>query len=194
MRREERELILKQGVSLARDAACAAGSRGAGRGHPFVGAPRPAAAAAASELPARGRRVPLRPRWAAPVHGSASHDHGDDRRPRAAARRRLEGAGDDGSRRRGDSPRTGGSEVEAWSFDEVNDLIDRHNRFYPAESRLPMDPRTRDYALVGRRGLSPPSARCSVGARTIPARPRARLGGLKKAARLRQRSVRARPC
>jgi len=39
--------------------------------------------------------------------------------------------------------------VEAWSFDEVNDLIDRHNRFYPAESRLPMDPRTRDYALVG---------------------------------------------
>jgi hypothetical protein len=41
------------------------------------------------------------------------------------------------------------AEVEAWSFDEVNDLIDRHNRFYPAESRLPMDPRTRDYALVG---------------------------------------------
>jgi hypothetical protein len=26
----------------------------------------------------------------------------------------------------------------------VNELIDRHNRFYPAESRLPMDPRTRD--------------------------------------------------
>ena len=39
--------------------------------------------------------------------------------------------------------------VEAWSFDEVNDLVGRHNRFYPAESRLPMDPRTRDYALVG---------------------------------------------
>jgi hypothetical protein len=39
--------------------------------------------------------------------------------------------------------------VERWGFDEVNDLIDRHNRFYPAESRLPMDPRTRDYALVG---------------------------------------------
>ena len=36
-----------------------------------------------------------------------------------------------------------------WSFDEVNALIDAHNRFYPAESRLPMDPRTRDYALVG---------------------------------------------
>jgi hypothetical protein len=41
------------------------------------------------------------------------------------------------------------AQVEAWRFDEVNDLIDRHNRFYPAESRLPMDPKTRDYALVG---------------------------------------------
>lgn len=34
------------------------------------------------------------------------------------------------------------------SFDEVNDLIARHNRWYPVESRLPMDPKTRDYALV----------------------------------------------
>ena len=38
--------------------------------------------------------------------------------------------------------------VEAWSFDEVNELIERHNRWFPAESRLPMDPRRRDYALV----------------------------------------------
>jgi hypothetical protein len=36
-------------------------------------------------------------------------------------------------------------------FDEVNDLIDRHNRWYPAESRLPMDPRRGDYALVNGR-------------------------------------------
>jgi hypothetical protein len=35
-----------------------------------------------------------------------------------------------------------------WNFVEVNELIERHNRFYPAEARLPMDPRTRDYALV----------------------------------------------
>ena len=35
-----------------------------------------------------------------------------------------------------------------WNFASVNDLIDRHNRFYPAEARLPMDPRTRDFALV----------------------------------------------
>jgi hypothetical protein len=47
---------------------------------------------------------------------------------------------------------------EAWlvavrdhPFDEVNDLIDRHNRWYPVESRLPMDPRTGDYVLVNGR-------------------------------------------
>ena len=39
----------------------------------------------------------------------------------------------------------------SWDFSEVNDLIDRHNRWYPAESRLPMDPRTGDYALVNGR-------------------------------------------
>ncbi len=35
-----------------------------------------------------------------------------------------------------------------WSFDAVNDLIERHNRYYPAESRLPMDVRSGDFALV----------------------------------------------
>ena len=38
-----------------------------------------------------------------------------------------------------------------WPFDEVNDLIERHNRWYPVESRLRMDPRTGDYALVNGR-------------------------------------------
>ena len=37
------------------------------------------------------------------------------------------------------------------AFDEVNDLVERHNLWYPAESRLPMDPRTGDYALVNGR-------------------------------------------
>jgi hypothetical protein len=41
--------------------------------------------------------------------------------------------------------------VQAWDFGEVNDLIERHNRWYPAESRLPMDPKTGDYALVNGR-------------------------------------------
>jgi hypothetical protein len=58
----------------------------------------------------------------------------------------------------------GGRFRDAWleaahryGFDEVNDLIDRHNRWYPVESRLPMDPRTGDYALVNGRDyrLSP---------------------------------------
>jgi hypothetical protein len=38
-----------------------------------------------------------------------------------------------------------------WSFDEVNDLIERHNRWYPVEARLPMDPTTGDYSLVNGR-------------------------------------------
>jgi len=38
--------------------------------------------------------------------------------------------------------------VARWNFSEVNDLIERHNRFYPVEARLPMDVRRRDYALV----------------------------------------------
>jgi hypothetical protein len=41
--------------------------------------------------------------------------------------------------------------AERWPFDELNDLIDRHNRWYPVESRLPMDPRRGDYALVNGR-------------------------------------------
>ena len=38
--------------------------------------------------------------------------------------------------------------ADRWNFTEVNDLIERHNRYYPAEARLPMDVRRRDYALV----------------------------------------------
>jgi hypothetical protein len=37
------------------------------------------------------------------------------------------------------------------SFDEINDLVERHNRWYPVESRLPMDPRRGDFALVNGR-------------------------------------------
>jgi hypothetical protein len=38
--------------------------------------------------------------------------------------------------------------AERWAFDDVNDLIERHNRFFPVESRLPMDPRTGDFVLL----------------------------------------------
>jgi hypothetical protein len=41
--------------------------------------------------------------------------------------------------------------ADRWDFGVVNDLIERHNRFYPVEARLPMDPRTRDFVKVGGR-------------------------------------------
>jgi hypothetical protein len=41
--------------------------------------------------------------------------------------------------------------AERWDFYEVNDLIERHNRYYPAESRLPMNPRTGDFVPINGR-------------------------------------------
>jgi hypothetical protein len=38
-----------------------------------------------------------------------------------------------------------------WSFAEVNDLIERHNRNFPVEARLAMDPRTRDFVRINGR-------------------------------------------
>jgi hypothetical protein len=38
-----------------------------------------------------------------------------------------------------------------WSFTEVNELIERHNRNFPAEARLAMDPRTRDFVRINGR-------------------------------------------
>ena len=38
--------------------------------------------------------------------------------------------------------------AERWRFDEVNDLIREHNEWYPMESGLPLDPRTRDYVRM----------------------------------------------
>ncbi|HET7648458.1 MAG TPA: hypothetical protein VFK17_07805 [Gaiellaceae bacterium] len=42
-------------------------------------------------------------------------------------------------------------QTRAWSFAEVNELIDRHNANFPAEARLPMDPRTRDFVRINGR-------------------------------------------
>jgi hypothetical protein len=46
--------------------------------------------------------------------------------------------------------------AQEWDFTEVNELIERHNRWYPVESRLRMDPRTGDYALVNGRSYRRP--------------------------------------
>jgi hypothetical protein len=43
------------------------------------------------------------------------------------------------------------AEARRVDFSELNDLVERHNRWYPVESRLAMDPRTGDYALVNGR-------------------------------------------
>jgi hypothetical protein len=40
------------------------------------------------------------------------------------------------------------AEARRMDFTEVNGLIERHNRWYPVESEIAMDPRTGDYALV----------------------------------------------
>jgi hypothetical protein len=44
--------------------------------------------------------------------------------------------------------------AEEWDFREVNELIERHNRQFPAESRLPMNPRTGDFVLINGRHYS----------------------------------------
>jgi hypothetical protein len=41
--------------------------------------------------------------------------------------------------------------ADGWSFAEVNELIERHNRYFPAEARLAMDPRTRDFVRLNGR-------------------------------------------
>ena len=39
--------------------------------------------------------------------------------------------------------------AERWDFGSVNELIEKHNRWFPAEARLKMNPRTRDFVEVG---------------------------------------------
>jgi hypothetical protein len=41
--------------------------------------------------------------------------------------------------------------AETWRFNRINKLIDQHNRNFPIEARLPMDPRTRDFVRINGR-------------------------------------------
>jgi hypothetical protein len=76
--------------------------------------------------------------------------------------------------------------AEAWSFDDLNELIRTHNQWYPVERDLPMDLRTRDYVLINgrsyrRRELDAawileqfplnPARRAAAGLRRTPRRP-----------------------
>ena len=38
--------------------------------------------------------------------------------------------------------------AERWDFAEVNGWIERHNACFPAEARLPMDPKARDFVRI----------------------------------------------
>jgi hypothetical protein len=38
-----------------------------------------------------------------------------------------------------------------WSFEDVNEVIERHNRYYPIETELAMNPRTGDFVPVNGR-------------------------------------------
>jgi hypothetical protein len=42
--------------------------------------------------------------------------------------------------------------ASAWDFRRINDLIAKHNAYYPIEARVPMNPRTGDYAQRWQRG------------------------------------------
>ena len=106
-----------------------------------------------------------------------------DRRADPGARTRSSRTRGAGSRRswattRAASPRSWRTLVDRWSFDEVNDLISRHNRWYPVESRLPMDPRTGDYARINGEDFRRRAARRRVGAGAVSAPAAARRSGL----------------
>ena len=46
--------------------------------------------------------------------------------------------------------------AERWDFTGLNELIDKHNRYYPIEARLPMDPKTRDFVRINGRPYERP--------------------------------------
>jgi hypothetical protein len=72
----------------------------------------------------------------------ATHIH--RRRLRAAYERLREECGEDRAR----FARRWHALASTWRFDELNELIREHNEWYPMESGLPLDPRTRDYVRL----------------------------------------------
>ena len=106
------------------------------------------------DSPLRGRELPLRLRNFRPDAESYLASLGGPR-PYMARLRDIDALTTEHEQRLADAYRVVGGDPDTWralastwDFGEVNELIERHNRWYPAESRLPMDPRTGDYALV----------------------------------------------
>jgi hypothetical protein len=147
MRRRERERILRQGVALPetpRDRRDLAGLAADVQDSPLRGGDvrvrlRNFRADAGAYLASLGGPLPYMTRLREIDRLTAAHEE--------ALRVALAEVRD---------PAEGRALAEAWDFGEVNDLIDRHNRWYPVEARLPMDPRTGDYALVNGRSYRRP--------------------------------------
>ena len=66
--------------------------------------------------------------------------------------------------------------VVRWPFDALNELIRQHNDWYPIESNLPMDPRTRDYVKLRGRSYQREELTPEWALEQFPARPRRRDG------------------
>lgn len=126
-------------------------------------AEREAVERAAADSPLRGRPLPQRVRLERPTlerylraaGGPVLYmrrlrhiEEATRRHEEALAERRAELAATMSPER---FPAAWRTEAVAWDFENVNRLIRQHNRWYPIEAQLPMDPRTGDYALVGGR-------------------------------------------
>jgi hypothetical protein len=137
---------------------------------PIGRAEREAVRRAAAESPLNGQPIPSRPRLERPslerylraaggpllyMRRLRQIEEGTRRHEEALEQRRAELAA---TTPRAELAVAWRAEAEAWDFAALNRLIEQHNRWYPVEAQLPMDPRTGDYALVdgkpyGRRPL-----------------------------------------
>ena len=127
---------------------------------PAAPPPRPARAHDPRALPPRRGRP-------TPVHAPPPRR---SRRGRAATSRRSPSAGQSSPARRLRPTLAAAwrAEAEAWDFADVNRLIEQHNRWYPVEAQLPMDPRTGDYAARRRAAVHPQAARRRVDPGALP--------------------------
>jgi hypothetical protein len=154
VKRREREAIMRQGVhrpETPRDRAERAGLEEDLQENPVSGVPirrrlrnfRPDASA---QLAALGGPLAWMRRLRTIEEAVAQHERDLEE---ACAALREECAGDPVR-----FAREWRARAESWNFYEVNELIERHNRQFPAESRLPMNPRTGDFVLINGRHYS----------------------------------------
>jgi hypothetical protein len=143
MERRERERIMRQGVVLPETPRDRRNAEGL--------------AADLRDSPYRGRDVSLRLRNFRPDAGAYLASLGGPL-PYMARQREIDALVLEHEQQLAEAYEACGGDEHAWravaltwDFGEVNELIEKHNRWFPAESRLPMDPKTGDYALVNGR-------------------------------------------